>query len=79
VAKNTKAQSDPYFKMITKDGVLVLQRGQGDLGAWADRRPHYDGVEFAEYSLRIDCRQKGVRLLSWKRDGQNVIATVAWL
>lgn len=80
MAKNKKSETvAPFFRMQTPDGVLVLQRSLGDIKAWADRSKHYDGMEFAEYSLRIDCRQKGVKLVSWHRDGQNVLATVTWL
>lgn len=80
MAKNKSKESNaPFFRLKTRDGILVLKRDQGDLQAWADRSRHYDGMEFAEYSIRIDCRQKGVKLLSWKRDGANIEAVVEWL
>ena len=71
------AKPDYIIRMITKDKQLVQSR-KGDKDFWISPRGVVD-VEFAKFSLRRDCIEKGVKLISFSVDSVGVSALVEWL
>lgn len=65
-------------KLITRDGCLVQNRlSRRDMWfMWGDTLDK----KFAEASLDADCREKGVKLLSWRLVSMYQIeGTVEWI
>ena len=69
--------NDYRVRLETKDGHLVQNR-KTDETFWLDLRgrPVHD---FAKYCLEADCREKGVRLISYTVDKNGVYGIVEWL
>ena len=58
------------IKLVTKDGCLIQNRvGNRDMWfirSWnGNAKPTLD-KKYAEYNLARDCREKGVKLVSWQ-------------
>lgn len=62
--------------LVTKDNCLIQNR-LTDREWWFG--PYGFSDEYARQSLEIDCREKGVRLLSYTYNEQGITALVEWL
>lgn len=64
-------------KFVTKDGSLVMNR-PADVEYYIKRNGQPD-VEFVEYILKADSRDRGVRVVSYTLTKEGLNAIVDWL
>lgn len=74
-SKTPRKNPTHRLRFQTKDGSLVTNRVI-DSDFW----PTYkNDKEFREYSFKIEARTKGVKIISWSFEGDDLVAIVEWL
>lgn len=75
--KNQRQAVEEFrITLKTSDGNLVMNRN-GENDCWLRRNGEIDH-DFAKFSLEIDCREKGVKLLGYKKVPSGISALVVW-
>lgn len=74
------AKSEEKFRLVlkTKDGSLIVNR-EAQKDFYTEKHEIYNGMVFAEHSLRIDAREHGVKLISWSMTDEAVVGIVEYL
>ena len=71
-------ETDFTVRFKTKDGILLMEKKTNSIHYFPVGGNTFD-EEFIDYSLAIDCRQRGVKLVSKTITKSGIDAIVSWL